>query len=115
MGHYYLTLTIAMLNLNLKSFSKLLSIKFTHCDYNKNQYEQDIGKTFVAKDFFEKYPDHQVQLEAVKNDGTAIIYIENPDYQVQLEAVKNNGWIIEHIKNPNFKIVFEALKTICTK
>ena len=32
----------------------------------------------------------KVQLEAVKEDGQAIYYIENPSEEVQLEAVKED-------------------------
>ena len=39
------------------------------------------------------------QLEAVKEDGNAILYIHNPSEQVQIEAVKQNGESIQYFKS----------------
>ena len=50
------------------------------------------------------------QLEAVKQNGYAIIHIENPSEQVQLQAVKQNGLAIYHIKSPSEQVQLEAVK-----
>ena len=39
------------------------------------------------------------ELEAVKEDGFNIIYIENPSEEVQLEALKHGDWVTQYIKN----------------
>ena len=52
----------------------------------------------------------EVQLEAVKQDGYAIKFIENPSLKVQLEAVKQDGDAIELIKNPSLEVQLEAVK-----
>ena len=43
--------------------------------------------------------DESVQLEAVKRDGLAILYIDDPSESVQLEAVKQDGYAIQYFKN----------------
>ena len=43
-------------------------------------------------------------LEAVKESGYAIKYIQNPSEEVQLEAVKESGRVIEYIQNPSEEV-----------
>lgn len=45
--------------------------------------------------------EQQYLLEAVKQNGYVIEYINNPSESVQLEAVKQNGCAIECINNPS--------------
>ena len=47
------------------------------------------------------YPTEKKQLEAVKQDGLNIRYINNPSEVVQLEAVKQDGLSICYIDNPS--------------
>ena len=53
----------------------------------------------------------EVQLEAVKQNGYAIKYIENPTEEVQLAAVKQNGNAIRFIENPYESVIKEVCKT----
>ena len=46
------------------------------------------------------------ELEAVKEDGYNIEYIENPSEEIQLEAVKQNGLCVQFINNYIFFIIF---------
>jgi hypothetical protein len=55
-------------------------------------------------------PSEKLQLAAVKRDGSAIYYIENPSEKVQIAAVNQNGWAIYHIKNPSEKVQLAAVK-----
>ena len=50
------------------------------------------------------------QLEAVKENGLTIQYINNPCIEVQLAAVKKNGFAIEYIDNPSKEVQLEAVK-----
>ena len=44
------------------------------------------------------------ELEAVKQNGLAVQYIDNPSEEVQLEAVKQNGGAIKYIAKPSIKL-----------
>ena len=54
-----------------------------------------------------KNPSEQVQLEAIRN-GADIKYIEEPFEKVQLEAVRNNGCVIYYINNPSERVQLEG-------
>ena len=58
----------------------------------------------------EVFNNEELQLEAVKQNGWAIQYIENPSKKVQLEAIKQNGYAIKYIKNPSEKVQLSAVK-----
>ena len=63
-----------------------------------------------------KYALEKEKLEAVKQDGYFIQYIQNPSEALQLEAVKQNGYAIKYIDNPseiNILNQFGKLLTIC--
>ena len=66
-----------------------------------------IGRKLSNKEVFDN---EKVQLEAVKQNGSAIKYIKNPSEKVQLEAVKENGWAIEFIENPSEEVKLAAVK-----
>ena len=53
--------------------------------------------------------DEQQCLEAVKENGWVIQYINNPSEAVQLEAVKENGYTIVYINNPSEAVIEAAL------
>ena len=55
-------------------------------------------------------PSEKVQLAAVKQDGYSIEFIKNPSEKVQLAAVKQDGWAIQYIKNPSEKVQLAAVK-----
>ena len=55
-------------------------------------------------------PSEEMQLEAVKQDWYAIVYIKNPSEAVQLEAVKKHGSVIQYIKNPSEAVQLIAIK-----
>ena len=57
-------------------------------------------------------PSKELQLEAVKANGNAIEYMNNPSEEVQLEAVKQDGYTITDINNPTDKVIKEAIKNI---
>ena len=42
------------------------------------------------------------QLEAVKQDGYLIQYIDNPTEEMKLIAIKQNGYSIKFIENPTW-------------
>ena len=50
------------------------------------------------------------QLEAVKEDGDNIRYIQNPSEDVCLEAVREDGYSIQYIQNPSEKVKLEAVR-----
>ena len=52
----------------------------------------------------------KVQMEAVKQNGYAIEFIDNPSEEVQLAAVKENGRSIKYIKNPSEQAQLEAVE-----
>jgi len=54
------------------------------------------------------------QLEAVKQDGYSIYYINNPAKEIQLAAVKENGWAIQYIKNPDkeVQLIYKMSKVV---
>ena len=54
--------------------------------------------------------DKETQLEAVKQDGNAIKYINNPSETVQLEAVKQYGYAIQYINKPSETVQLAAVK-----
>ena len=56
-----------------------------------------------------------VQIEAIKQDGSLIQYIEQPSKEVQLAAVKQDGWVIEYIKRPSKEVLNEAKRRINRK
>ena len=49
-------------------------------------------------------------LEKVKDNGYAIMYIKNPSMEDQLAAVRGNGWAIMHIKNPSMEVQLAAVR-----
>ena len=57
-------------------------------------------------------PSLEVQLEAVRQDGCVIIYIDNPSEEVKLEAVRQSGHAIKYIDNPSEKVQLEAVRQI---
>ena len=57
-----------------------------------------------------KYKDEAEELEAVKQDGWTIQYIQNPSEKVQLKAVKQDGLVIHYIKNPSEKVQLTAVR-----
>ena len=56
------------------------------------------------------YETEAEQLEAVKNDGYAILHIQNPSEAVCLAAVKNLGCAIQYIQNPSEAVCLAAVK-----
>ena len=62
----------------------------------------------IAIEYIEN-PSKEVQLEAVKQNGYAIEYIENPSKEVQLAAVRENGYAIQYIKTPLEEVMYEAI------
>ena len=59
---------------------------------------------------FSKEQEVRFQLEAVRQNGRCIRYIDNPSEQLQIEAVKENGCSIEFIKNPSEELQLEAVR-----
>ena len=59
-------------------------------------------------------PSEEVQLGAVSRDGHSIKYIKNPSERVQIEAVRDNGYSIKYIDNPSEKVQLEAVRMIGT-
>ena len=52
----------------------------------------------------------EIQLKAVRRDGSYIQYIDNPSEQVQLEAVRQNGNVIKYIDNPSEEVQLEGIR-----
>jgi DNA-binding GntR family transcriptional regulator len=73
------------------------------------------GRIDVEKHFadlmFETYgveienPRLEIQLVAVKQDGTAIQYIKDPCLEVQQEAINQNSDAIKYIKNQHKDLI----------
>lgn len=57
-----------------------------------------------------KYETEKEQLEAVKEDGYNIRYINNPSEKVQLAAVKQNAEVISYIHNPSEEVQLSVIK-----
>ena len=63
-----------------------------------------------------QYTDEEVQnseelkMEAIKEYGSTIKYIENPTEEMKLDAVKNSGCAIQHINNPSEEMKMKAIK-----
>lgn len=55
-------------------------------------------------------PSEEIQLEAVRQNGYSIQCINNPSEEVQLEAIKEDGLTIRYVKNPTEKMLQEAIK-----
>ena len=49
-------------------------------------------------------------IEAVKKDGTCIIFVRNKKRKICLEAVKQNPYSIKHIENQTEELYLEAVK-----
>ena len=49
-------------------------------------------------------------LEAVRNNGCALAYIQNPTEEMCLEAVRNNGYALQYINNQTEEMCLEAVK-----
>jgi ribosomal protein S16 len=94
-------------------------------------YEIDVIKNGIKNNFFKEElliqlvntyfefikfidnPSEKVQLAAVTNDGTSIVYIIekgiDPSEDVQLAAVTNYGMSISYIKNPSENVQLAAV------
>jgi hypothetical protein len=57
-----------------------------------------------------KLETEEQQLEAVKQNGYAIIHIKNPSEAVQLEAVMENGHAIQFIDSPSEEVQLAAVR-----
>lgn len=57
-------------------------------------------------------PDEELQLIAVRKNGTTIKYIKNPSFDVKKEAVINNALSIEYIENPEEEIQVLAVTAL---
>ncbi len=55
-------------------------------------------------------PSEELKLEAIKQTGHAIQYIQNPSEELKLEAVKKNGHALKWVNNPTEEIKLEAVK-----
>ena len=81
--------------------------------FSKEQEErfqiEAVRENGCAIDYIDN-PTEELQLEAVRQDGSAIQYIENPSEQVQLEAVRQDGYAIEYIDNPTEELQLEAVR-----
>lgn len=49
-------------------------------------------------------------LEAVKQNGLALMYVENQTHDICLEAVKQNPLVLTYVKEQTSKICLEAIK-----
>ena len=52
----------------------------------------------------------EAKLEAIKQNGYAIRYIDNPSEEIQLKVVRQNGYTISCIKNPSEQVQLEAIR-----
>ena len=77
-------------------------------EYGEEEWKE-IENSYVYKIY--TAPEEE-QIEAVKQDGCAIEYINNPSEEVQLKAVKQVGDTIRDINNPTDKVIKEAIKNI---
>jgi hypothetical protein len=55
-------------------------------------------------------PDKEIQLAAVKQNGNALVHIQTPDKEIQLAAVKQDGYAICAIQTPDKEIQLAAVK-----
>lgn len=84
---------------------KLPSVKYSQfsLDDKSEEVQLEAVKQYGSVIEYIENPSKEVQLEAVKKWGNAIQYIKNPTEEVQLEAVKQDGFAIQFIKNPSEK------------
>ena len=57
-----------------------------------------------------KNPSEAVKMAAVKQRGNAIQFIKKPSEAVKMAAVKQNGYAIKYIKNPSESLQMAAVK-----
>jgi len=60
--------------------------------------------------FFEKWSDEQYCLEAVKQDGYALMYVKEQTAEICMEAVKQNGNALMYVREQTAEICMEAVK-----
>lgn len=80
--------------------------------------DHELGKLFVkqksnatsSKIDVSKLIENKEYLEAVKQNGLALEYIENQTDEICMEAVKQNCWALQFVKNQTHKIILEASK-----
>jgi hypothetical protein len=53
---------------------------------------------------------YKKDLEAVKENGWALQFVQNQTPEICLEAVKQNGYALEHVKNQTPELCLEAVK-----
>ena len=76
-----------MLSKNIYKLSLLtlpISLSKTYCDYDKDKYNEYIGKTLTKKDFFDLFPNYK-PLKIVRNDMTH----NNYKYTIGLNKIDN--------------------------
>jgi hypothetical protein len=76
----------------------------------KNKYKTDkfiLEKIISVNDFLEKFIS---PLEAVKQNGLALQFVDNKTLEICLEAVKQNGLALYLVKNQTPEICLEAVK-----
>jgi hypothetical protein len=73
-------------------------------------FEQSAAKWCKKSPELLKFASETVQLAAVQNYGSAIIYIKNPSEEVQIAAVQQNGFAIQYIKNPSEAVQLAAVR-----
>jgi hypothetical protein len=49
-------------------------------------------------------------LDKVKQNGLALIYVKNQTHELCLEAVKQNGYALKYVKDKTTEICLEAIK-----
>lgn len=67
-----------MLHCKLKSLLSSSShlVKLTYCDYDSNEYNKHIGKTFTKKEFYNKFPNFN-PYKVIQSDMTHLGYKYN--------------------------------------
>ena len=104
-----------MLSLLKLCIPKCIQYELITYDNRNNEagylYPRDIYDNHIEPDIDElKWYDNTYCLEAVKQDGCALIYVKEQTDEMCLEAVKENGCTLMFVKKQTPKICSEAVK-----
>jgi len=88
-------------------------IKFSYCDYNREEYNKYIGKTFTKKEFYDKFPnfkpykvmdknmkhnDYEYNLGFYKLDK----YVNKYEYEYEYECCGGGFYLIDNSNIPKY-------------
>jgi len=92
---------------HFKADKIILGSKIYKLDFESNL--EAVKQTGMSLQFIEN-PTPEFQLAAVEQDSYAIQFIPNPTPEMCLTAVRQDGFSIQCIKNPSIEVQLEAVK-----